>query len=282
MITVKHFSRQRSSNNCEICAFFPVYECDLSSFPFLLLICREWLFPLSSPSMVTYWKKSQWQQEVGHNVKMRAVDFACEHFLTFFWTRCAAAWTLWLAARFCLTGFIYTGDVIHQMLTATQYIAPLMANFDPHLSENSNVIYSDNGERETNLPSVSYCHLKSTNVYVCMSVFMCLYCPGTALVVQWNRVVLRDNIRVGTFTFQAVLHSNGRIVFAYKQVTPLFLFIIFLWTVLIAVGCFRSQWMSLSSTQRHIQSKWASRTLLSCFMSLSRSPVSDCDSGVIV
>lgn len=77
---------------------------------------------------------------------------------------------------------------------------------------------------------MSYCHLKSTNVnvYVCMSVFMCLYCPGTALVVQWNRVVLRDNIRVGTFTFQAVLHSDGRIVFAYKQVTPLFLFIIFL------------------------------------------------------
>uniref|UniRef100_A0A674MAN3 Plexin domain containing 2a n=1 Tax=Takifugu rubripes TaxID=31033 RepID=A0A674MAN3_TAKRU len=82
-------------------------------------------------------------------------------------------------------GFIYTGDVIHQMLTATQYIAPLMANFDLHLSENSNVLYSDN---------------------------------GTALVVQWNRVVLHDNIRVGTFTFQAVLHSDGRIVFAYKQI----------------------------------------------------------------
>lgn len=49
---------------------------------------------------------------------------------------------------FCLTGFIYTGDVIHQMLTATQYIAPLMANFDLHLSENSNVLYSDNGERD--------------------------------------------------------------------------------------------------------------------------------------
>lgn len=34
------------------------------------------------------------------------------------------------------------------MLTATQYIAPLMANFDPHVSENSNVLYSDNGETE--------------------------------------------------------------------------------------------------------------------------------------
>ncbi|CAF94262.1 unnamed protein product, partial [Tetraodon nigroviridis] len=82
-------------------------------------------------------------------------------------------------------GFIYTGDVIHQMLTATQYIAPLMANFDPSLSESSNVLYSDN---------------------------------GTALVVQWNRLPLRDAIGVGTFTFQATLHSDGHIVFTYKEI----------------------------------------------------------------
>ncbi|CAB1349503.1 unnamed protein product, partial [Coregonus sp. 'balchen'] len=31
------------------------------------------------------------------------------------------------------------------MLTATQYIAPLMANFDPSVSRNSTVIYFDNG-----------------------------------------------------------------------------------------------------------------------------------------
>ncbi|KAM4557403.1 plexin domain-containing protein 2 [Fundulus diaphanus] len=82
-------------------------------------------------------------------------------------------------------GFIYTGDVIHQMLTATQYIAPLMANLDTSLSKNSTVLYYDN---------------------------------GTALVVQWNRVYLQDNIRVGTFTFQTTLHSDGRIVFAYKEI----------------------------------------------------------------
>ncbi|XP_035994271.1 plexin domain-containing protein 2 isoform X1 [Fundulus heteroclitus] len=82
-------------------------------------------------------------------------------------------------------GFIYTGDVIHQMLTATQYIAPLMANFDTSLSKNSTVLYYDN---------------------------------GTTLVVQWNRVYLQDNIRVGTFTFQTTLHSDGRIVFAYKEI----------------------------------------------------------------
>ncbi|XP_042353944.1 plexin domain-containing protein 2 [Plectropomus leopardus] len=82
-------------------------------------------------------------------------------------------------------GFIYTGDIIHRMLTATQYIAPLMANFDPSLSKNSSVFYFDN---------------------------------GTALVVQWNRIHLQEVMGVGTFTFQAVLHSDGRIVFAYKEI----------------------------------------------------------------
>lgn len=48
-------------------------------------------------------------------------------------------------------------------------------------------------------------------------------CIGTALVVQWNRVHLQDSVSLGAFTFQAALHSDGRIVFAYKEVTfPLF------------------------------------------------------------
>ncbi|KAM8823181.1 plexin domain-containing protein 2 isoform 1-T1 [Spinachia spinachia] len=82
-------------------------------------------------------------------------------------------------------GFIYTGDVVHRMLTATQYIAPLMANFDPSVSRNSTVIYFDN---------------------------------GTALVVQWDHVHLQDHYHLGSFTFQATLHHTGRIVFAYKEI----------------------------------------------------------------
>ncbi|XP_029930432.1 plexin domain-containing protein 2 [Myripristis murdjan] len=82
-------------------------------------------------------------------------------------------------------GFIYTGDIIHRMLTATQYIAPLMANFDPSLSKNSTVFYFDN---------------------------------GTVFVVQWNQVHLQDNFSLGTFTFQAILHSDGRIIFSYKEI----------------------------------------------------------------
>ena len=41
-------------------------------------------------------------------------------------------------------GFLYTGDYVHSWLAATQYIAPLMANFDLGLSNNSYVKYADN------------------------------------------------------------------------------------------------------------------------------------------
>lgn len=44
------------------------------------------------------------------------------------------------------SGFIFTGDITHRMLTTTQYIAPLMANFDPSYSKDSTVQYLDNGE----------------------------------------------------------------------------------------------------------------------------------------
>ncbi|TSK82162.1 Plexin domain-containing protein 2 [Bagarius yarrelli] len=82
-------------------------------------------------------------------------------------------------------GFLFTGNVIHKMLTATQYIAPLMANFDPSISPNSTIIYSDN---------------------------------GTALIVQWDNLYLQDAPHLGSFTFLASLHSDGRITFVYKEI----------------------------------------------------------------
>ncbi len=45
---------------------------------------------------------------------------------------------------------------------------------------------------------------------------------GTALVVQWDHVHLQDSYNQGSFTFQATLHSDGRIVFAYKEVWRIF------------------------------------------------------------
>uniref|UniRef100_A0A8D0XCT5 Plexin domain containing 1 n=1 Tax=Sus scrofa TaxID=9823 RepID=A0A8D0XCT5_PIG len=82
-------------------------------------------------------------------------------------------------------GFIFMGDVIHRMLTATQYVAPLMANFNPGYSDNSTVAYFDN---------------------------------GTVFVVQWDHVYLQGREDRGSFTFQAALHQDGRIVFGYREI----------------------------------------------------------------
>ncbi|XP_038139964.1 plexin domain-containing protein 1-like isoform X1 [Cyprinodon tularosa] len=89
-------------------------------------------------------------------------------------------------------GFIYTGDVVHRMLTTTQYIAPLMANFDPSYSKDSTVQYLDNGE---------------------------------VFVVQWERVRLPGKEANGAFTFQAALYKTGRISFSYRDI-PLLLDVI--------------------------------------------------------
>jgi len=100
-------------------------------------------------------------------------------------------------------GFLYTGDYVHSWLAATQYIAPLMANFDTSSSTNSKIRYADN---------------------------------GTALIVEWlnvkiqNRLAgasptsngnLQDGNSLGdqeTYQFQVILHNTGDIVFAYKNI----------------------------------------------------------------
>ncbi|XP_068979740.1 plexin domain-containing protein 2 [Bombus flavifrons] len=82
-------------------------------------------------------------------------------------------------------GFLYTGEYVHSWLAATQYIAPLMANFDTRLSNDSYVKYVDN---------------------------------GTAFTVVWEKVVLQDKPDAGAFTFQVTLHQNGDIVFVYSMI----------------------------------------------------------------
>jgi hypothetical protein len=42
-------------------------------------------------------------------------------------------------------GFLYTGEYVHSWLAATQYIAPLMANFDTSQEDSATVSYADNG-----------------------------------------------------------------------------------------------------------------------------------------
>lgn len=82
-------------------------------------------------------------------------------------------------------GFLYTGEYVHSWLAATQYIAPLMANFDTRLSNDSYVKYADN---------------------------------GTAFTVEWEKVILHDKPDAGPFTFQVTLHQNGNIVFVYSVI----------------------------------------------------------------
>lgn len=82
-------------------------------------------------------------------------------------------------------GFLYTGEYVHSWLAATQYIAPLMANFDTSLSNSSFVKYYDN---------------------------------GTTFTVVWENVTLHEKPLLGTFTFSASLHKNGDIVFAYYSI----------------------------------------------------------------
>ncbi|ESO09996.1 hypothetical protein HELRODRAFT_109381 [Helobdella robusta] len=81
-------------------------------------------------------------------------------------------------------GFLYMSEFLHQWLTATQYIAPLMANFDTQIGNNSFIRHWDNG-----------------------SIF----------VVWWEDVFLQDEVD-GHFSFQVQLYKNGTIVFSYKDV----------------------------------------------------------------
>uniref|UniRef100_A0A6B2ECC5 Putative extracellular protein tem7 n=1 Tax=Phlebotomus kandelakii TaxID=1109342 RepID=A0A6B2ECC5_9DIPT len=82
-------------------------------------------------------------------------------------------------------GFLYTGEYVHSWLAATQYIAPLMANFDSRISDKSYVKYLDN---------------------------------GTAFTVLWENLFLQDHDTKKPFTFSASLHKTGDIVFAYYSV----------------------------------------------------------------
>lgn len=78
-------------------------------------------------------------------------------------------------------GFIFMGEVTHRMLTATQYVAPLMANFDPSFSRNSTVKYSDNGEWKLLLRGVISCGgwFFLTQPPSCSVQAICSWCSGT-------------------------------------------------------------------------------------------------------
>ncbi|KAH9426781.1 Plexin domain-containing protein 2 [Dermatophagoides pteronyssinus] len=84
-------------------------------------------------------------------------------------------------------GFLYMGEHVHAWLAATQYIAPLMANFDTRNSSRAQILYGFN---------------------------------STVFVVQWDNVRLQSDPDK-EFTFQCSIYSNGDIAFVYKQIPVL-------------------------------------------------------------
>jgi len=48
-----------------------------------------------------------------------------------------------------LGGFIYLGEHVHAWLAATQYVAPLMANFESSASDEDRVSYLSTGKMNT-------------------------------------------------------------------------------------------------------------------------------------
>lgn len=82
-------------------------------------------------------------------------------------------------------GFLYMDIHDTTLIKNVQYLAPLMAYFNPKLNSASKVLTLDDGKQ---------------------------------LTVQWLNVLLHNKPDVGTFNFQCTLHRNGTIWFAYKQV----------------------------------------------------------------
>lgn len=112
------------------------------------------------------------------------------------------------------SGFIFTGDVTHRILTATQYIAPLMANFDPSYSKDSTVQYLDNGKTSPDTVPDS----QITLFVFALTHGSPSFLSGEVFVVQWERVRLMGKEAEGAFTFQAALYKTGAISFSYRDV----------------------------------------------------------------
>jgi hypothetical protein len=83
------------------------------------------------------------------------------------------------------TGFIYTGDLLHDQVHITQFIAPLQADFNPNVTDTGRVLVLSTDERFT---------------------------------VQWDQVHNHDHVEDGPFTFQVSIFPSGEIHFVYQEI----------------------------------------------------------------
>ena len=93
-------------------------------------------------------------------------------------------------------GFLSVGPIFHAYSHVVHYVAPLMANFNPSMTSNEN-------------------DTSSSGILIGSG--------KDVFIVQWNELRLNnthhdDDGGDMKFTFQAILHSNGTIVFAYKDI----------------------------------------------------------------
>lgn len=82
-------------------------------------------------------------------------------------------------------GFLYMDVHDTKLMTQVQYLAPLMAYFNPHLSKGSKVLTLHDESK---------------------------------LTVEWYQVYLHSGTPAAPFTFQCTLHKNGTIWFAYQKI----------------------------------------------------------------
>ncbi|RNA41160.1 plexin domain-containing 2 [Brachionus plicatilis] len=81
-------------------------------------------------------------------------------------------------------GFLYVGSLMNPLITKAQYIAPLMANFDPALSNTSMIKYVDN-----------------TTHFIC----------------TWENLRLQDQPDYGEYTFQVIINHDAKIEYTIVQ-----------------------------------------------------------------
>jgi hypothetical protein len=105
------------------------------------------------------------------------------------------------------SGFIYTGDDYHSFISPSQYISPLMANFDSSFSNDSRVKLCQNGES-----------LKLIfNQFLILKNFLQLFhfFKDESFHVYWENVYLQNKTELGPFSFSASINMNGQIDFNY-------------------------------------------------------------------
>ncbi|KAK3589581.1 hypothetical protein CHS0354_043039 [Potamilus streckersoni] len=81
-------------------------------------------------------------------------------------------------------GFLYMSPFVHTFLTATQYTAPLMADFGT-MGNNSDIYFQEYANQ---------------------------------FIVEWRNVYLVSQKELGPFKFQTILYKNGSIAFIYQKV----------------------------------------------------------------